>query len=390
MFTLFLVLFVVSVGFGLVIPILPLLARELGAQPFQLGLMTASYAFVQFLFSPMWGRLSDRYGRKPILMLGIVGLSASFLFMGFSSSFAGLLLSRVLGGILASATLPSAQAMAADLSGDEDRGKAMGLMGAAFGTGFIFGPTIGGLLMPLGTSVPFVAGAAMGAVTILLAGFVLTEPAQRGEPGSAHARVPGSVIGSMRRALRSRSAPFYWLAFVIMFAQGSLIATLAYYLTDRLNAGAAVIGLIFTFNGVCGAVIQGTAIGPITRRLGDHRTLVAGLTAGIAGFSLLALVNSLFGAAVAVALTSISLSLTRPTLSSALSKSTDMPQGITLGLQSSFDSLGRVAGPLWAGYSYQLAISAPFVTAAIVFAAVLPALKRNLQRMGLEEQPAES
>src|SRR5690606_29033349 len=117
-----------------------------------LGMMTAGYSIVQFIFSPMWGQISDRIGRKPVLMIGITGLAISFLFMGFAHSFAGLFIGRVMGGFLGSATLPAAQAMAAELSGSSSRAKAMGLMGAAFGTGFIFGPLLGGVLAPFGVS----------------------------------------------------------------------------------------------------------------------------------------------------------------------------------------------------------------------------------------------
>ena len=117
LFTLFLVLFTVSVGFGLIIPILPLLARDFGATAFMLGTMTSGYAVVQFLFAPLWGQLSDRVGRKPVLMIGITGMAAAFFFMGLAKSFWALFAARVLGGFLSSATLPAAQAMAAELSG---------------------------------------------------------------------------------------------------------------------------------------------------------------------------------------------------------------------------------------------------------------------------------
>src|SRR5690606_30447682 len=112
--------------------------------------MAASYAVVQFIFAPIWGQISDRVGRKPVLLVGIIGVSASFFLMGFAQSFAGLFWARVLGGFLASATLPAAQALAAELSGTKDRSKAMGLMGAAFGIGFVVGPVLGGLLAPFG------------------------------------------------------------------------------------------------------------------------------------------------------------------------------------------------------------------------------------------------
>lgn len=367
--SLFLVLFVSAVGFGIVIPILPLLARELGVSPFQLGVMTASFSVVQFIFAPMWGRLSDRIGKKPVLLVGIVGIAISFFFMGVSRSFLDLLLSRVLGGLLAAATLPAAQALAAELSGDDDRARAMGLMGAAFGTGFIFGPVIGGSLAPFGISIPFFAGCLMSVVTAILAIFILPNPPSEGGSVTTGPRRRFSLFTDVKEAIGGPGAPYYWLAFVIMFSQSSMMTALAYFMTDRFGADTVSLGIIYALNGVCGALIQGAAIGSITRRLGDHTTILWGLGAGVLGFLLMVSVPSFVLAVIAVMLTAVSMSLTRPTATSALSKSTSLPQGVTMGLQGSFDSMGRFVGPLWAGYMYQISQGAPFVSAAVVYAA---------------------
>jgi len=378
--TLFLVLFVVSVGFGLIIPILPLLTRAYGASPFELGAMTASYSVVQFLFAPIWGQISDRVGRKPILMLGITGLSLSFLFMGFAESFAGLFWARVLGGLLASATLPAAQALAADQSGNQDRAQVMGLMGAAFGIGFIVGPVLGGALAPFGMNMPFFAGAILGALTVVLAGVVLREghrtaseaPRAAMETGVSGATAKSAVEGrgvlwrNIGQALRGPGEAYYVLAFVIMFTQSCLMTALAYFFTDRFGSSAATIGVIFALNGACGALIQGSAIGPLTARLGERKVILVGLGIGAIAFTALVIAPTLFLAVGSVLLMAVSMSLTRPSASSALSKVTQLPQGITMGVQSSFDSLGRVIGPLWAGYAYELSHGAPFLSAAVV------------------------
>ena len=384
-FTLFLVLFVVSIGFGLIIPILPLLTRAYGASPLALGAMTASYSVVQFIFSPIWGQISDRVGRKPILMIGITGLSLSFFFMGFAHSFAGLFWARVLGGLLGSATLPSAQALAAEVTGTRNRSRAMGLMGAAFGTGFVVGPVLGGILAPFGMSVPFVVGGIFGTLTVFLAAVILREPRRRVQEGGAHAgtaqagagrsgsagAVPAegarglSLLRNIGIAFRGPGAPYYTLAFVIMFTQSTLMTAIAYFFTDRFGVGPETIGLVFAANGAVGAAIQGAAIGAITERLGDRKTILLGLGAGVIGFSALVLSPSLVFGIASVMLLSVSMSLTRPTASSAVSKVTPLPQGVTMGIQSSCDSLGRVVGPLWAGYSYSLSQNAPFLSAAV-------------------------
>lgn len=375
MLALFLVLFTVSVGFGLVIPILPLLGRDFGASAFMLGIMTSGYAVVQFIFAPLWGQLSDRIGRKPVLMVGIVGLSLSFLFMGLAQSFWTLFIARVMGGFLGSATLPAAQAMAAELSGSTNRAKAMGLMGAAFGTGFIFGPLIGGVLTPLGASAPFFAGAVMGALNLIMAARVLKEPERQAaqvEEGKADAEgketnVKGAAIANMGRALAGAGRPCYILALVIMFAQSSLMTALALLLTDRFDVTTTTIGIVFAINGAIGGAIQGVAIGPVTDRLGEYGAILFGLAVGVAGYLGIVVAPSLWVVIPAIALTAVSMSFTRPSATSLLSKLTEMPQGLTMGLQSSFDSLGRVIGPLWAGFAYDLSHSLPFISAAIAF-----------------------
>ena len=379
MLALFLVLFVVSVGFGLVIPLLPLIAREYEASAFMIGTMTAGYSIVQFIFSPIWGQISDRVGRKPVLMVGIAGLSLSFLVMGFADSFWGLFTGRVLGGFLGSATLPAAQAMAAELSSAKSRAGAMGLMGAAFGTGFIVGPLFGGVLAPYGFSVPFFASAGLGFATVALAFAVLRE-VDASKLAIARANsARRSVFSGMAAALSGPAAPFYLLPFAIMMAQSSLMTALALFLTDRFHVDASLVGLVFAFNGACGAFIQGIAIGPITRRFGEYKAIFAGLTVGIAGFLLLISVPTFALVVPSVALTAVSMSLTRPSSSSLLSQLTTLPQGITMGLQSSFDALGRVVGPLWAGFAYDHMGTLPFLSAAAVYVAFILYLSRHLR-----------
>lgn len=363
---LFLVLFVVSVGFGIIIPLLPLITREFGASAFMLGAMTAGYAVLQFLFAPLWGQLSDRIGRKPVLMIGITGISLSFLFMGLARSFWALFAARVMGGFLGSATMPAAQALAAELSSSSNRAKAMGLMGAAFGTGFIFGPLVGGVLSPLGMSVPMFAGAAFGFANVLLSALVLREPqaGQRQQEGPERR----STFKYIAVALRGPGGPFYHLAFIIMFCQSCLMTSLALYLTDRFGIGTSTIGAIFALNGFIGALVQGAAIGRITDRLGERGTIRTGLVLGMIAYASIVLAPTLTLATGAIVLTALSMSLTRPAATSLLSQVTPLPQGITMGVQGSFDSLGRVVGPLWAGFAYDQMQALPFLTAAAAYA----------------------
>ncbi len=375
---LFLVLFVVSVGFGIIIPLLPIITREFGASAFMLGAMTAGYAVLQFLFAPLWGQLSDRIGRKPVLMIGITGISLSFLFMGLAKSFWALFAARVMGGFLGSATMPAAQALAAELSSSSNRAKAMGLMGAAFGTGFIFGPLVGGVLSPLGISAPMFAGAAFGFANVLLSALALREPPPERKQLQGEAR--RSTFKYISLALRGPGAPFYHLAFVIMFCQSSLMTALALYLTDRFGVGTSTIGAIFALNGSIGALVQGAAIGRITERLGERGAIRAGLLLGVVAYAAIVLAPTLGLATGAIVLAALSMSLTRPAATSLLSQVTPLPQGVTMGVQGSFDSLGRVVGPLWAGFAYDQLQALPFLTAAAAYGLYLAVYMRRPQR----------
>src|SRR5712692_1471696 len=176
---LFLAIFIVMMGFGIVLPVLQFYARETGATPFQIGLLATSYAFMQFLFAPVWGALSDRIGRKPIFALGLLGYAVSFVIFGLSHQVWELFLARILGGMLSAATLPTAMAYIGDTTSEAQRGGSMGMMGAAMGLGFTIGPGIGGILGHRDLALPFFVGAGLALLTLLLSWGALPEPARR-------------------------------------------------------------------------------------------------------------------------------------------------------------------------------------------------------------------
>lgn len=172
---LFAVMFFVMVGFGIIIPVLPFYAENIGATPTQLGLLMAVYSLMQLIFAPMWGRISDRIGRKPVIMIGISGLAISFFLMGLSSQLWMLFAARIIGGFLSSANMPTVMAYVADITTPEDRGKGMGVVGAAVGLGFVFGPAIGGIFSKISLNMPFYIAGVSSLLTFLLVLFLLKE-----------------------------------------------------------------------------------------------------------------------------------------------------------------------------------------------------------------------
>lgn len=374
--TLVATLFVVSLGFGIVIPIMPHLARQLGATPLQIGLITTSYAAVQFLVAPFWGRLSDRHGRRPILLVGLVGLVLSFGMMALARNYSSLLAGRILGGLLSAATIPTAQAMAADLSPPQERARAMGTVGASMGVGFIFGPVIGGSVAHLGVSMPFWTGAAVGFITLVLAYWVLQEPEREPVP----ARERGNRLDDLKRSLRSRSALFFGIMCVVVLGQSSILSMLALYLADRFDGTSVHAGLAFALQGISSVLIQAVGIAAIVGRLGEARTILLGLSVGLAGFTLLVLAPSLPVALVATPLAMSAFAFCRPCVGSLITRTGDFPHGTALGLLASFESLGRAVGPIWAGAIYPLSPRAPYISSAVLYLAVILLVAPRLRR----------
>lgn len=375
---LFLTLFIVMVGFGIIIPIMPFYVTSLGATSLHLGLLMSSFSLVQFIFAPIWGRLSDRVGRKPLIAIGLVGYVVSNLMLASASAIWMLFAARILGGMLSSATLPTAQAYIADTTSVKDRGRGMGMMGAAMGLGMVFGPALGGMLSSFGLAVPFLAGALLASLNLLFVLFFLPE-SRRGD-----ARVPvaaqGSRLLSLGQALTGRLAFYFVLAFLVSFAMANLESTFSLYSQARLGFTATDMGIVFTFMGISGAVMQGAVMGKAIDRIGEERLIQAGLLATAVGFLLILTAVDLTSMIVFAVAQNVGGSLLRPSIASLLSKRTTEGQGTTMGLQASFDSLGRIAGPAWGGWIFESHHTYPYLTGAAIFLmAFLASVWRSLR-----------
>jgi DHA1 family multidrug resistance protein-like MFS transporter len=362
---LFLAIFIVMMGFGVVLPVLQFYAREVGATPFQIGLLATSYAFMQFLFAPLWGAVSDRIGRKPVFALGLLGYAVSFVIFGLSHQVWELFLARILGGILSAATLPTAMAYIGDTTSEEGRGSGMGLMGAAMGLGFTIGPGIGGILGRISLSLPFFVGAGLALLTLALSWGAFPEPVRRDSSAPRPSR-----IDAIRLALGGPLAFFYLVTLVGAFALAGLEATYALFAQDRLGlspaAGAGAIGVVFVIVGLVQAAILGGLVGRLINRWGEDRLVQGGLLLATVGYVLIVFTHSIATLAIYAAIAGAGHSLMRPSVASLISKRTQMGQGLSIGIMDSFDSLGRILGPTWGGWVYHAGIGLPYVSAALV------------------------
>ena len=267
---LFLVVFVDLLGFGMVIPVMPIYAEHLGASEAATGWLSTGYSLMQFVFAPIWGRLSDRVGRRPVLLVSIAMTAVAFLLYGVAASFAVLLVSRLFAGA-ATANIAIAQAYVADVTTPEGRAKGMGMIGAAFGLGFVFGPAVGGLLAAHSLSAPgFVAAAALSTLNLVGAFFLLPEPAQHAVAARQRGRFEALFAELRKPGIRKLLVIF----FVVTFAFSAMEATYAFLSQRHYGLDARHVGWVFAYIGVIVVLVQGGLIGPLTRRFGEKRLLV--------------------------------------------------------------------------------------------------------------------
>ncbi len=363
---LFFTLVVVMLGFGLVIPILPFYIESLGASGSALGALMATFAVMQFLFAPIWGSLSDRFGRKPFLILGVLGNGIAMLFFGLSTQLWMLFASRALSGILSSATLPTAMAYIGDSTSSENRGGGMGVIGAAMGMGMVLGPGLGGWLAGTSLATPFFVAAGLSAVALIFIIVILPEslsPDQR-EPSSS--KIQGPQFKEMWDALFSPIGILLMMAFILSFALTNFESIFGLFALERYQYGPQRVGAILTVIGINSVLMQGLLTGPLTKRWSEVSIVRLSLIGSAIGFVLMLLANSFVTVLITVTIFVLSNSLLRPVVSSLTSKRATIGQGVAMGLNNSFMSLGRMAGPVWAGFLFDSNIRYPYISGAIV------------------------
>jgi MFS transporter, DHA1 family, tetracycline resistance protein len=383
----FLTVFVDLIGFGIVIPLLPFYAEHFQASPEVVTLLMASYSFTQFIFAPMWGRLSDRHGRKTVLVVSLAGISASYVWMGFAGALWQLIAARALAGAMAG-NLAAAQAYIADVTTPEKRAQGMGVVGAAFGLGFIVGPALGGLLAGSDPrhpnfTLPALSAAALSLTALLLAIFILKEsldPATRS--ANADNRRPGrfALIAEAfgKPELRALIVVFFLVTFVVAIME----STFALWSERTFGWGAAQNGYVFAYTGVLAAVVQGGLIRRLARQFGERRLVMQGVLSIGAGLALIPLVHALPLLLAAMALLAYGMGVNNPSLSSLISLAAAEDQrGGVLGVSQSAASLARIAGPAFAGVLFAaFGRNAPYVAGATIMLAVLALVLRMTKR----------
>ena len=358
-------LVVVMLGFGMVIPIFPFYIEEMGAGGSELGLLVAVSALLEFFFAPIWGGVSDRIGRKPVLMIGILGYGLSSLLFGLSTQLWMLFASRALSGILSSATLATALAYVGDTTSEEDRGGGMGVLGAAMALGLILGPGFGGWLASEALSTPFFIAAALSLVSLLLIFALLPESL----PPTAHARVDGKIktvnLRGLWQALLSPIGILFFMVMLFSFALTNFEAVFGLYALEKFGYGPEQVGTILMVVAVVSTVSKGLFTGPATKRWGEAIVIRGSLLAGSIGFLVLLLANTYITILLATGFFILSKTLLRPAAFALISKRADGSQGVVMGLSNSFMSLGRIIGPIWAGLIFDINVNYPYLSGSV-------------------------
>ncbi len=364
----FFTVFIDLLGFGILIPILPLFAsQKLNISDFQIGIVIASFSFIQFLFNPILGKLSDRIGRRPLIVYTLLITSISYFIFTFATSFWILLLSRVLAGFGGS-NIGVAQAYIADITTKQERAKGMGLIGAAFGLGFLFGPMIGGILSQYGYEYAGYGSSIFSFTAFLFSFFFLPESKKE------NIKYDNSKLKilDLKFAAETLKIPFTGMLitmfFLIVFSMANIYGTFPIIGSKYYHFSNKEITILYVIMGLIGAIIQGGLMKYLSTKIKDKNLVVFGMIVLSLGLGFIPYSINFYGLIVSISMLSIGSGILQPVILSMISKySPEHNQGATLGFSQSLSALGRVLGPLWGGFSYDyLGFRSPFLTGAII------------------------
>jgi multidrug resistance protein len=369
LFVIFLTVFIDLIGFGLIIPLLPFYAQEFGAGALLIGALTASYSVLQLIFTPILGAISDRIGRRPVILAMVLVNALGFMVGGFANALWMLYVARAIGGI-GSSTLGVAQAYIADVTTPENRAKGMGLIGAAFGLGFVIGPAIGGTLGGINQALPFFVAAGLSVLNFILAWFILPESLQKEARQIAIERRAhqGNLIQRLQMGLaRPELHRPVIIFFLFNLAFTAFEIALPLFTQKTYNYTSVENGYLFTYIGILVVIMQGGLIGIIVKKLSERLTLQIGLAILTVTVFLFIIPNWLVMLAVLTVL-AVGEGAATPTSAALVSLSAKAEeQGEILGLTQGVGSLARIIGPLWGGFFFEhIGASAPFIGATVL------------------------
>ena len=369
-------LVVVMMGYGIAMPVLPFYLDTLGGSGIHYGLLIACHGLMQLIFAPLWGSLSDKHGRKPLLLLGMAGLGLAMVLFALSTQLWMLYAAQLFAGSMSSATPPAAQAYAADSTGEGERGGAMGKIGGAIGLGLVLGPGLGGVLASASLAAPFFIASVFCAFTFLIILLGLPESLSS-EKRSSGIRVKFIQVRGMWHSLFSPAGFGLMVAFVAIFGQTIFSGVFGLYALERFGYGPEQVGTILMAMALMYALAQGLIVGPLIKKFGEKKTALLAMLGSSAGFALILLAGTFVTILLAMSFFILLNSLLKPSALSYVSKHATGNQGQAMGIAESYMSLGRILGPLWAGAIFDVSLLLPFLSGVLLFfAAFVASLKK--------------
>ena len=374
----FLIVLVDMLGYTIILPLLPFYAAKFGASPLTIGLLLASFAICQLISGPMLGRLSDRMGRKPLLMLSQVGTCVGFLILGFAGNLFWVFVGRILDGLTAG-NISLAQAAISDYTAPRERAKAFGKIGIAFGIGFLIGPALSGFLAQFSYQAPILVGAGLSALSIAATYFLLPQDKPSKKSEAAAAKEPFRIF-EVRSLINFFRIPHVRLRLIQIFLFILSFATytsgIALFSNRQLTIngqpfGPSEVAYLLAYGGLLGIILQGFIVGKLVHHFGEQKLVKAGFISMAVGFTILSFAHRLPLALFALTFASFGHGVLRPSLSSLLSQSANRhEQGALLGVSQSMQSIAQVLSPLIGGYLIDRGMTASWAVSASIFAGI--------------------
>jgi MFS family permease len=369
-------MFLTNIGFGVILPTLPFLSQHLGASAIEMSLAISVFSVASLFAGVVWGAVSDRIGRRQVLIMGVVGYGVTSALLALVPNVATLLLLRFFSGVMAAAVFPSSLALVTNWTTPEERPRILGIMGSVNGIGFICGPPVGAFLSVFGIQVPFLCVGLLSIVNGLLAFQLLPRTSGRtdghSEGGKVEARKIG--IGALLRFFRNKMiAPLLLGTLVISIVDASISATLSYFIVGPLQSNETMAGWAFMITAGVSSLIQATVFSRVFERLGDIVTIVIGFGFGTLGYLLLGMSQYVAWAFLSLAIVSVCRGLAFPSITTSISLHAPVElQGSSFGAHSTVGSLGRTIGPLLAGWMYTYEERSPyFLASGLLFATLV-------------------
>lgn len=372
--------FQMQVGFGLIFPILPLYMNEMGATPAQLGLLIAVWSITDMLMAPIWGRLSDRIGRRPVLVIGLTAQLFASLVLAFAPTIWVAIAGRLLAGALNAAFLPTAQAHLVETSAVADRSRVLGGFGAAWGFGFVCGPGLASLVMPLGIQAVFLSSAALALVNSLSSGLLLRDLPVPRDSGVAPTTPVLSQWATIRAALGGSTRLYHVLMFGCAYCGTTAISMVGIFVLQHLGADPAILPLVYILPGIVGALVQALFLARLHRWVGEIWTVRIGLMLGLTGATGFILADQVWQVILAATCVIVSQSILRPMISTLVSQYTRLSQGASMGALGAFDALARTIAPPLSGLLMAWSVPSPFLVALILYVFMLVYASSGISR----------